>query len=245
MKTSTKILIAVFVIYAIGLGVYDFKLKAEYVKGDYTDPYRDYIKFNFKDFDEVEVNASTVANVKLVQGPFKVMATPLVMDFLKITKEHHKLIINVVFPNQYRGISEGYPVYVSCPRLSSFSANAYYKAGNTDVTDTLARDLHWRPTFISGFTTDSLDITENYASNVVLENNTIKNLDATVGLSNKSGSALTIGQHNEFAKTNINVLNKSSLVIKSTGNSNINYRLADSASLIVNGAVVKHLFNTK
>ena len=34
----------------VSLVIYDLGLKAEYQKGDYTNPYRDYVTLNFKRF---------------------------------------------------------------------------------------------------------------------------------------------------------------------------------------------------
>lgn len=245
MRTSNKILIAAFVLFIAGLAFFDLSLKAEYQKGDYTDPYRDFVKLDYKDFNAVELESSTAINIMLVQGPFKVMATPQVTDYLDIRQEKNRLIIGAKFRDHFQGMSPDYVVYVSCPALSSLKADASYFADNIKRTDTIVRDLNWRPTMITGFTADSLNITEDNAANVILQNNTIKHLSAIIGQSDQSGSALTLGLNNQFINTNINVLNRSRLWIKGTNINNINYHLADSASLIVNGAAAKHRLNLK
>ncbi|MBS1531663.1 MAG: hypothetical protein JSU01_15260 [Bacteroidetes bacterium] len=245
MKTSNKILIVTLALLIGCLGFYDMGLKAKYETGDYTNPYSNYEKLSYRNFDVVELNSSTAINIMLVQGPFKVLASSRVTDYLDIRQEKNRLIIGAKFPNQYRGEADQYIVYISCPRLSTLKADASYMAGDVKVTDTLARDLNWRPTVINGFTADSLNIEEDHAGNVLLLNNKIGQLHATVGLSNRSGSALTIGQNNQFAGTEINVLNRSRLWIRANSTNNINYHLADSATLMVNGASVKHLLNLK
>jgi len=245
MRTSNKILIATLALFIGCLAYYDFGLKAQYKKGDYTNPYREFVKLHNRNFDVIELNSSTAVNIMLVQGPFKILASPYVSDYLRIRQEGNKLIIDAKFPNNYRGEYSPYIVYVSCPHLSSLKTDAYYMAGDVKVTDTVVHDLNWRPTIINGFTADSLDIEEKNAANVVLSNNNIKHLHATVGQSNRSGSALTLAQNNRFNSTDIAILNRSRLWIKGTDVTNINYHLADSASLMINGAAAKHLLNPK
>jgi hypothetical protein len=108
--------------------------------------------------------------------------------------------------------------------------------GGNLVTDTLAsEDFRWRPSMIRGFSGDSLSIDADHASNIVLEDNQFNRLTANVGVSNGSATDLTIGPGNHFTINNFNILNKSRLWIKGKNDHAINYRLADSAMLILNG----------
>jgi len=245
MRTSNKILIASFALLTISLGFYDLRLKTEYQKGDYSDPYRDFVKLDYKNFDAVELESSTALNVMLVQGPFKVAASSQAMDFLNIRQEKNRLIIGAKFRGHWRSVSPEYVVYVSCPTLTSLKADAFYLVDDANVTDTIARDPSWRPTMINGFTVDSLNIQQDHASNVALQNNKIKHLTATVGLSDRSGSVFTVDQNNKFDQVDLNIMNRSHLWIKGTNLNNMNYHLADSASLMINGAEAKHLLNLK
>ncbi len=245
MKTSNKILIASFALLTISLAFYDLRLKAEYQKGDYTDPYHDFVKLDYKNFDAVELESSSAINIMMVQGPFKVMASSHAMDYLNIQQEKNRLIIRAKFQDHYRSEPAQYIVYVSCPHLSGFKADASYLVDDLKVTDTIAKDPNWRTTMINGFVADSLNIQQDFASNVAVQNSKIKHLTATVGLSDKSGSVLTIGQNNKFDLADLNILNRSHLWIKGTNLNNINYHLADSASLIINGAEAKHLLKLK
>jgi len=72
MKTSNKLIIVVVLVILFSLVVYDLLLKAAYMSGDYKIPYKNYVSLPWKDFDIVEVNSSTAANVQFVQGPFSV-----------------------------------------------------------------------------------------------------------------------------------------------------------------------------
>ena len=110
------------------------------------------------------------------------MANPDAMEFMQVTKRGKRLIVSASFRDHYRAFNTSYILYISCPNLASFTADAHYLAAGTMVTDTVAHDLNWKPTVIRGFTIDSLNIKENHASNVVLENNKINKLNATIGL---------------------------------------------------------------
>ncbi|MDO3626710.1 hypothetical protein [Mucilaginibacter sp. BT774] len=245
MKTSNKILIITLAILIISLIAYDLSLRAEYRKGDYTNPYRDYISLNYHDFNEIELNASTAVNIIIVQGPYKVLANPGAEDFLRVNKQGKRLVINAAFPDHYRNIAANYVLYISCSKLSLLKTDARYTTNGAPVTDTVARDIRWYPTLIKGFSLDSLKIQADHASNIVLENNRINILNGVTGQSSGSGSALTIGGNNKFAKSNLDICNKSQLVIKGGTSADLNYHLADSATLVVNGAAVKHLLNLK
>jgi hypothetical protein len=245
MKTSNKILIVTLAVLIISLVAYDLSLKAEYLKGDYTNPYHDYNSLNYSGFDEIELNASTAANIILVQGPFKVLAHPNSEDFLHVSKQGRRLVISAAFSDHYKNIITDHVLYISCPKLSLFKSDARYTAHDAAVTDTVVRDMRWYSSLITGFSLDSLRLQTDNASNIVLENNRIGTLNGVIGLSNGSGSALTIGSNNKFANSNLDIRNKSRLVIKGSAMPDLNYHLADSATLVVNGAAVKHLLNLK
>jgi hypothetical protein len=154
-------------------------------------------------------------------------------------------VINAAFADHYKNIITDHVLYISCPKLSLFKADARYTAHDAPVTDTVVRDMRWYSTLITGFSLDSLRLQTDNASNVVLENNRINILNGIIGQSNGSGSALTIGSNNRFVSSNLDIRNKSRLVIKGSAMPDLNYHLADSATLVVNGAAVKHLLNIK
>ena len=243
MRTSTKILMITLAMIVICLAWYDFSLKAEYQKGDYTNPYRDFDTLRYRDFDEIELDASTAAGIIIVQGPYKILVNPRVGSFLHLEKQGRRLVISAAFRDHYQAFTSDYIVYVSCPKLSLLKTDAWYTAGETRVTDTTVNDLRWKPTLLRGFTLDSLSLQADHASNLVLENNKIDNLKGIIGQSPESGPALTITGDNQFGKSDLDIQNKGRLVIKGKGPNNLNYHLADSATLMVNGAAVKHLLN--
>ena len=236
MKTSNKLLLSALILFVGSLLFYNSLLKAAYRKGDYHNPFRDYVSLSYSDFHGIRLNSASVANLMLVKGPFKVMAAPEMMEFLKISKQGGMLIIDANFKYNFQNGRPDYLLYISCPQLNSFRSDTRYLAGGNLITDTLASvDFKWRPTLISGFSGDSLSIVTDHASNIVLENNQFKKLTANVGVSSESASDLTIGAGNRFTTSELNILNKSRLWIKGKNEHVINYHLADSARLILNG----------
>lgn len=236
MRTSIKILIAALALVVIGLLAYDTQLKAEYLRGDYKKPFGGFEAKSYSNFNSIELQSGTVINLKVIKGPYKVLVDPTAGEFLKITQQGSKLIFRAAFKDHYRGLASDYVVFVSCPELSALSSDASYTAGDMRVTDTAALNFAWRQTVISGFTNDSMLITESNASNVVIENCRIDTLKAIIGVANNSGADLTIGAGNFFKQTDLDIRNKSTLMLKNTAGGNINYHLADSAQLMVNGA---------
>lgn len=229
------------IVFVSSLLVYDLGLRSTYLKGEYTQPFNDYTPLNYKGFDVIELHASTAVNIKLVQGPFKVLANPFASDFLKVKQQGTHLIIDAAFGEHYNAINTDYVLYVSCPKLHELQADAYYLKKDVIITDTAANSFDWKPTLISGFNADSLRITENHAANIILEHNNINRLNAVVGINDRSRSNLTIGENNQFLKTKLDILNKSHLWIRSGNANNLNYHLADSATLVVKGAAAKQL----
>lgn len=236
MRTSIKILIAALALVLTGLLAYDTQLKAEYLKGNYKRAFGGFVPANFNNFNAIELQSGTAINLMVVKGPYKVTVDPTVGDFVKISQQGSKLIIRAVFKDHYRGLAGDYVVFVSCPELSSFSSNACYTTGDITVTDTTALNFAWRQTVISGFTNNNMLITESNASNVMIRNCRVDTLKAIIGISNNSGSDLTIGAGNYFKQTDFDIRNKSTLMLKNIAGGNINYHLADSAQLMVNGA---------
>jgi hypothetical protein len=236
MKTSNKFLLTAVLLLVISVGIYDFQLKANYLKGDYKNPYNGFVTLNYKNFKVIDLGSSTAVNVMLVKGPFKVLADPDAMDFLKLEQRHDSLFIHAAFKDNFHNVRSAQILYISCPELKAFLADAKHITAGNQITDTIgSEDFKWRPSIISGFSGDKLNITLDHAATILLKNNKFNNLNAITGISNGSASNLAIEAGNQFEKTNLDIRNKSRLWIKNDSLSNINYKLADSAKLIMNG----------
>lgn len=236
MKTSNKFLLTAVLLLIVSVGIYDFQLKAEYFKGEYKNPYNGFNNLNFRNFKVIELGSSTAINIMLVRGPFKVLADPGAMEFMKIEQRHDSLFIHAEFKDNFHNVQSPNVLYISMPELDAFYADAKYKAGDAQIIDTTAaQDFKWRATTISSFSGDELNIIQDHASTILLKNNKFNVLNAVIGKSSYSASNLSIETGNQFAKTNLDIGNKSRLWIKDDSLSNITYKLDDSAKLILNG----------
>jgi len=239
MKKSTKIFIAAILVLLATLAVHDLGLRAAYLKGDYKEPYYGFEHRTFKSFDRIELDAATAVNLKIEQGPFEVRTNPLASGFLKMKQENGNLQIRVEFPEHYQGLGAPYAIYIRCPDLKLLKVNARYTFGGHPTTDTVARDLNWKPTLITGFKTDSLRIEEDYAANVRLENNQINKLNVVAGISRHAGSAISIGDGNHIGNASFDIRNYGQLRLQADTHGTSVYQIADGAHLYIDGVASK------
>ncbi|MCC8425799.1 hypothetical protein [Mucilaginibacter sp. UR6-11] len=239
MKKSTKIFIAAILVLLASLAIHDLGLRAAYLKGDYKKPYYGFEQLDLSAFDRIQLDAATAANLKIEQGPFQVRVNPQAKGFLRLKQENGTLHISAEFPEHYQGVNAPYVVYVRCPELQVLKVNARYTFAGHPVTDTSARDPDWKPTLVSGFKADSLYIEEDFAANVRLENNQLRQLHVVAGVSRHAGSALTIGAGNIINKADLDIRNYSLLRLQGITHGTTNYKLADGAHLAMDGLASK------
>ena len=243
MKTSNKLIFAAAVLTVVLLIWYDLRLKAEYLSGNYKIPYSGYVTLNYTGFDIVDLNASTAANVKFVQGPFSVRVDNNALDYVVLKQQGNRLAIDAVFERNYQWNQNPYVVVISCPTLTKLTTDATYRADRGIVTDTIVRDdWNMRQVLIEGFRQDSLSIEQDYGSTVVLAGNKIRSLQAVIGKSTGSGSKIIFQLDNEFKEATLDIRHRSKFILENAYIRNLIYHLADSAELIVNGSS-QHLLN--
>ncbi len=246
MKTSNKLILFSIVIIVVSLVGYDFLLKAEYLSGNYKIPFKDYKVLKWKDFDKVDVNGSTAANVKFVQGPFSVRIDNYAVDFVNIKQKANRLQIDADFKDGYLSNQSEYLIVISCPKLNSLYVNATYQANNRQVTDTIVRDgWNMRKISIDGFTQDTLNIIQDYGSTVLLANNSIRTVKGIIGKSSGSGSKIIIAESNWFGEMSLDIDHNSTLQLENGLVNTLGFRLSDSARLIVSGKAQNLLNNSK
>jgi hypothetical protein len=243
MKTSNKLILAAMGLTLVLLTWYDLRLKAEYLSGSYKIPYSNYATLNYTGFDIVELNSSTAANVKFVQGPFSVRVDNNAMGFVVIKQQGNRLTIDAAFERNYRWNPNPYVIVISCPTLTRLTTGATYRADNRIVTDTIVReDWNMRQVMIDGFTQDSLRIEQDYGSTVVLAGNTIRSLKAVIGKSDGSGSKIILQPDNEFRVAALDIGHRSTFILQNAHIQNLTYHLADNANLTLTGNA-QHLLN--
>jgi hypothetical protein len=111
------------------------------------------------------------------------------------------------------------------------------------VTDTIVRDdWNMRQVWVEGFREDTLLISQDYGSTVVLANNQIRVISAVIGKSPRSGSNLLIQDNNEFSYADLDIQNNSKLYLDNARIKNLNIRLGDKSKMIITGKA-KNLLN--
>jgi hypothetical protein len=236
MKTSIKLILSAIILVAISLAGYDMILRNAFLKGDYKNPYRDYVSLNFSDFQSIDVDASTIANVLVTQGPFSVKVSPYSRSFVKVSQAGGTLRIGSAFAGRYYGSRDAYIVLISCPKLTRLKADSHYTADGNLVIDSLANwDFTSRTNIIKGFAEDTLSIIEVHGSSVMLSGSKISALKAVVGIGNECRSNIVIAGDNQVSNADLNILNLSQLQLHSAHIGNLKYHLDDSAKLIQYG----------
>lgn len=244
MKKSNIFLIAAVLIFLASILAFDFGINNRYSKGDFRDQYDEFTALDFKDFDSIQVNACTMANVKFIQGPFSVRVFEGRADIVKVTQQRKMLSIDV---STKGNVFEDSPftLIISCPKINLLIADDKYVENGKLRTDTNARidivfnNMTIRPSKkvqVQGFRQDSISIIQNNGSHIRLVNNRFKSISAIIGKSSKSGSFLTIDETNVFNYANLDIRNKSHLFMSKATIENLDYKLAPDAKVTFSGA---------
>ena len=245
MKKSNIFLTAAVLILLTSILAFDFGIKARYKNGDFRNPYEEFITLDFKDFDSIYVNASTLANVKFVQGPFKVRVFEDRADIINVTQKGNVLSVDVDLKGDNYENSP-FALLISCPKIGLLVADDKYIEKGKLRVDTIARFdfIHnnrlievSKKVVIEGFNQDSLSIIQNNGSHVRLVNNRLKNISAIVGSSSKSVSFLTVDESNVIGSAHFDIRNKSQLFMSKATVDNLDYRLAPDAKITFPGAL--------
>ncbi len=242
MKTSNKIVATAFLVIIVSAIGYAIAMKKEFLTGNYKKTYINFSSLPYKNFNSVTINPSNIINVKLVQGPFKVMVNNVIKDNLTFKQINNTLQVDLNWEYTRFNTGETYMVVISCPRLVSVHASAVSTLNKQNLIDTLAGEgWAYHQILIDGFKQDSLSVSQEWGSQVLLANNSLIHLSAVTSINELSGSKLTVLKSNVIQQANLDVRNKGKLVLYQANIPGLNYRLADSALLIMNGAAIKSL----
>lgn len=245
MKKSNLFLIVAVLVFLASILAFDFGLKARYHKTDFKNPYDEFKALNFKDFDSIHVNASTMANVKFLQGPFKVLVFEDRAEIVRVTQQGKSLSIDVNTKGDNHE-DAAFTLIITCPRIDLLVADEKYMERGKLRTDTNARfDFVQnnrilqasKKVVLEGFNQDSLSIIQNNGSHVRLMNNRIKRISAIVGRSSKSSSFLTIDESNIFNHVHLDIRNKSQLFMSNVKINDLDYKLAPDAKITFSGGI--------
>ncbi len=242
MRTSNILIIAAFIVGLTALLLHDSKLKAVYLSKSYLDPLNGFEAVNFKDFNAIDVNAGATANVKIVQGPYKVMIKKNQANFIRLSQKNGHLAVDA---EVYRKMPladpyyEGYRVYISCPSLTSLTLNNTSKVDGKVETDSATYDYFYsRKNIIHGFKQDSLTIVQDNGSYLIADSNTIGTLTVKMGESLNSSPNLLLRTGNNIRNAHIDIHNKSYLQLYAPI-PNLEYTMDDSSKIYFTGAANK------
>lgn len=243
MKKSNIFLITSVLFFLASILAFDFGLKTRYNNGYFRDPYNEFTALDFKDFDSIHVNASTMANVKFVQGPFKVRIFEDRADIVKVTQRGRSLTIDVNTKSDNYEESP-FTLIISCPKIDLLVADDKYIENGKLKIDTNARldFVHnnrivqaAKKVVVEGFSQDSLSIIQNNGSHIRLVNNRLKSISAIVGKSPNSASFLTIDGNNVFDHAYLDIRNRSQLFMSKAKIRDLDYKLAPDAKVTFSG----------
>ena len=222
--------------------MYDTRLKNAYATGSYKVPYHTFKAIPFRDFDEVYVNSATAANVKFEQGDYNVRIDSNAEKSIRIKQNGRRLQIDVDFGDYNSYNPNPYLLLISCPALTAVHTGATYVKQHKVFTDTIARNaLDARPVTIAGFKLDSLSITQDYGSMVVLTNNKIGYLNVVSGESQNSASATVIESSNQFDSTRFDIQQYSKLSLDAARINKWQFQIGDHAKLELSGTAKKFI----
>ncbi|HEV2354749.1 MAG TPA: hypothetical protein VGR89_10925 [Puia sp.] len=240
MRTSIRLFLGSIGLLGIGLLVYDLKLMAEFRKGDYSRPFYDYERLPFTGFDRIQLNSATALTILVVKGDFDVKVNPRLTDLITVQQNGGQLEITAHFPERINA-GPNYSLFVSCPSLRYFETSGKYYLRDQLVQGNFLWQPWYQPTVLKGFRLDSLSIAQRNGGEVLLQDDRMRSLHALVG----TGSRLTIDQGNAIGGGDISVMDYAQLTLSDTNSLKPNRYLADSATLILSGAVAKQLLKLK
>jgi hypothetical protein len=215
MRTSSKIILSAFVLFAIALMVYNTALKAEYLTGKYKDPYATFEKIDLKDFNEVQLNAANMMDVEFKQGPFAVYRSKQNHDSVQINKVGNRLVIDVNMKESPEMAAEyssdGRPgkkfinentfnsLIIVCPHLSLLKTDDAFLVKGQKLNKYEYMDRSGSSSYkminLQLFKFDSLSLIQKGRSLVDLNGTVIRYLKAEVG--RRSSLIISSGNHIE------------------------------------------------
>jgi hypothetical protein len=248
MKRSNIFLGLAVLFLLASILAFDFGIKARYISGDFRNPNEEFTALDFKDFDTIYVNASSIANVNFAQGPFKVQVFQNRADIVKITQQGRSLAIDVSL--QHTNYEDTpFTLFITCPKIARLIADNHYLQNGKLVTDTNARadfvyqnrmiDIY-KKVEVEGFNQDSISIVQNNGSHVRLINNQFKGITGIIGSSTKSASFLTIEGNNVIDRAYLDIRNNSHLFMSKATIRDLGYKLAPDAKITFSGGSVGH-----
>lgn len=239
MKTSIKLVLLTVLILLGFMTAYNLELKALYFSKSHLDPYRNFTALDFKGFDAIDVVSSGVANVKIIQGPFKVMVYTPHSKFLQVSQNGQRLKVFASYNTKEELVNRYYSdqrVIISCPNLKELNLDNHNLADNVLRAGMDGDFTNSRKNIMYGFSVDSLKLNVDEGSYFVMDSNRIGYMDAKIGMAKNSSPLFFINGANKIEEATLDILNKTQFHFYSVIPS-LKYSISDSADIHTSGAV--------
>ncbi|AMM52518.1 hypothetical protein TH61_16870 [Rufibacter sp. DG15C] len=240
MKTSNKLFIAAMTTLILLLVIYDFGLKAEYVKGSAVYTGNDKILLDHKDFDRVRVNSAGVISVFIVPGMHRIEVLKESAMDVKITQTGKLLTVDMNIPVDIDYYGNRKAVFIYMPNLKELSTDAQYTVKRVHQLRRRVKDTEELGVKVQGFTKnfslDSLTVVQDNGSTVKLIGNKIGYLKTVSGMSTGSKSALNIKEGNQIQAAHFEVRGSSLLSLENVAIPILRIKASDSAQIALTGA---------
>ncbi len=246
MKMSYKLLLLAVIIILGTTAAYDFAVQKQYLKNDYTSPWRDYNTMRFKDFDTIEVVASNRINTEIIRSDtFDVKLHNWVTD-AKITQKGKRLIIN--FDTKRGSYHNGYTtrgLIIRCPLIREVKTDAISLLNGKQVVSKTVEPDKFRggQVIIKGFKQDGFSLVMSNASIVYLKDNNFKFLKANIGSQDSSRSSIDLDNSNNILSADINLQNRSIMNLNDIYIKNFKYKVSENAQVNLGGISLRLLSN--
>ena len=239
MKTSNKLLLAALLVLLISLTLYDTALRAEYRKGTFRDPFKDFVTLNLKDFNALDLPAASQASVRIEPGPYQVRVYKPLNEFLQASQHGRQLTLALRFPeDDHSFLDQNQPaIVITCPSLIALRTNATYLVKNQPKTNRFPSS--WNPQLVQvqNFRQDSLLVRANNGSQVELVGTTLHHLRV---VASTGGPVLRLLASNRIAQATLKMGGWSRLELNTLVIPNLHYQFSDSATVSLPGRALNN-----
>ena len=221
MRTSTAWLLAAALLLLAALATYDVALHQAYQRRQNTTNPDAYVPLAIQGFTEVVLPDSGSLGVKITRGSFRVQVRAQYAHLVHLRQQGRQLIVAT---DSSDALDDEEMLLISCPRLTRVTTHP------VGPPPTAAGDSEGHcSVVISGFRGDSLALSQAKQSHILLYDNRLKHLRATVGTDAGSYANLELRHDNRIAAAELVVNGHSRLSAEGFIIPHLRYQFADSA----------------
>ena len=232
MRTSTAWLLAAALVLLAALATYDVALSQAYQRQQKAADPDAYVPLAIQGFTEVILPDSGSLGVKITQGPFQVSVRARYAHVVHLRQQGRQLIVAT---DSSDVLDDEEMLRISCPRLTRVATRPVgpppTAAGDMEDCCSVA---------ISGFRGDSLTLYQAKRSRILLFDNSLKHLQATVGANSASYAELELHKDNRIEAADLIVNGHGQLSAHGFIIPRLRYQFADSAVVQLLGGTLPH-----